>query len=143
MPYKGTLNSPWIVEQMLRWRTLLFGLLFGALDSIALPVIKGVSIGWNPLYMAIPLVLYAASPFVFLKALSGESLTIMNLVWDLTSDVIVTLIGLFVFREYITPTKLLGVFFSFVSLFLMTYEGNGWNQFLSENFERFGGFLSK
>jgi drug/metabolite transporter (DMT)-like permease len=55
----------------------------------------------------------------------------------------VTLIGLFVFREYITPTKLLGVFFSFVSLFLMTYEGNGWNQFLSENFERIGGFLSK
>lgn len=130
-------------SRMLNWRTLLFGITLGLIDSIALPAIKGVSIGWNPLYMIVPVALYAASPFVFLKALSGESLAIMNLVWDLSSDVIVTLIGLFVFREHITPTKLIGVFLSFISLFLMTYECDGWNQFISENFQRVGGFFTK
>jgi multidrug transporter EmrE-like cation transporter len=113
---------------MFKYTTLLFGLLFGVLDAIALPVVKGVSLGWKPIWMGIPLLIYALNPFIFLKALSTESLAIMNLVWDLSSDVLVTLIGIFVFGEHIPRIKLIGVILSFVSLFLMTYEGNGWGQ---------------
>lgn len=113
---------------MFKYTTLFFGILFGILDAIALPVVKGVSTGWKPLWMALPAVIYAINPFIFLKALSTESLAIMNLVWDLSSDVIVTLIGVFMFKEYIPRTKLIGVVLSFVSLFLMTYEGNGWGE---------------
>lgn len=113
---------------MFRYKTLLFGLLFGIIDAIALPIVKGVSIGWKPLWMIVPALIYAINPFIFLKALSTETLTIMNLVWDLSSDVIVTLIGILVFGEHIPHTKLIGVVLSFVSLFLMTYEGNGWGQ---------------
>ena len=121
---------------MLNWRTLLFGLGFGLLDSIALPIIKTVSLGANPFWMIIPTLVYAMSPFAFLAALKWESLTIMNLVWDLTSDIVVTLIGIFLFRESIPPVKMLGVAFSFVALFLMTYEGNGWNEFLETHAKR-------
>lgn len=123
---------------MLNWRTLGFGLLFGLIDSIALPTIKQVSVGGlGRAWMAVPFLLYAASPFLFLKALlGGETLTIMNLVWDLTSDVVVTLIGLAVFSEVIPPVKLVGVAFSFLSLFLMTYEGDGWNEYLASNTRR-------
>ena len=93
--------------------------------------------GWNPWWLLVPVALYAISPFIFLSALkSGETLTIMNLVWDLTSDVVITIIGLLIFAEKLSPVKLLGVCFSFVSLFLMTYEGNGWNTFLAENFNK-------
>jgi multidrug transporter EmrE-like cation transporter len=116
---------------MFNIRTLLYGLGFGLLDATALPIVKNVSRGWNLWWMAIPMILYGLSPFIFLKALSKETLTIMNLVWDLSSDVVITLIGLFVFAEHVPPVKLLGVFFSFIALFLMTYEGNGWNEFLS------------
>ena len=118
---------------MINWRTLLFGLGFGLIDSIALPITKAVSNGLNKWFMVIPMIFYAFSPLVFLKALSSESLTIMNLVWDLSSDLIVTLIGLFWFKESVSPVKLLGVALSFVSMFLMTYEPNGWNEFLSTN----------
>lgn len=121
---------------MLNLRTLLFGVLFGAIDAASLPIIKGVSIGWNMKWMLVPFLLYAASPFVFLKGLAGESLTILNLVWDLSSDVIITLIGLLVFKETIPPLKMLGVCLSFVALFLMSYEGDGWNVWLASNFER-------
>lgn len=113
---------------MFKYTTLLFGLLFGILDGIALPFVKGVSAGWKPFWMAVPILIYACNPLIFLKALSTESLAIMNLVWDLSSDVIVTLIGIFGFGEHIPRTKLLGVLLSFVSLFLMTYEGNGWGE---------------
>lgn len=122
---------------MFNIRTLLFGLGFGLLDATALPVVKNVSRGWNLWWMIVPAILYGLSPFMFLKALSTETLTIMNLVWDLSSDVVITLIGLFVFAEKVSPVKLLGVFFSFLALFLMTYEGDGWNEFLSSNTRRF------
>ena len=72
--------------------------------------------------MVIPFVLYALSPFVFLEGLKGETLTILNLIWDLSSDLIITLIGLFYFRESLSYTKGLGVLFSFIALFLMSYE---------------------
>lgn len=121
---------------MFNIRTLLFGLGFGLLDATALPIIKNVSKGWNLWWMVIPMIIYGLSPFMFLKALSAETLTIMNLVWDLSSDVIITLIGLFVFAENVPPVKLLGVSFSFIALFLMTYEGDGWNEFLSSNTRR-------
>ena len=84
--------------------------------------------------MAVPVLLYGLSPFIFLKALEKETLTIMNMIWDLSSDLIVTAIGLLVFAEHVSPTKLLGVFFSFIGLFLMTYEGDGWNDFLTRNY---------
>ncbi len=121
---------------MLNARTLMFGLIFGLLDSIGLPIIKKVSHGLNPLWMIVPVILYASSPFIFLKALEGETLTIMNLVWDLTSDVIVTLIGLLYFSEKVSAVKLLGVCLSFVSLSLMAYEPDGWEAMINRNISR-------
>ena len=107
--------------KMLNLRTLLFGLMFGLLDAVSLPVIKAVSVGGVSFgWMIVPFLLYAASPFLFLTGLRGETLTILNLVWDLSSDVIITIIGLAFFRESISSTKLLGVCMSFVALFLMT-----------------------
>ena len=126
---------------MFNWRTLLYGLGFGLLDSIALPITKGVSLGWNKLYMIIPVLLYAASPLLFLKALGSESLTVMNLVWDLSSDIIVTLIGLFVFAEKISPVKLMGVLTGIISMFLLTYDNRSWNGFLAENLNMTGGIF--
>jgi multidrug transporter EmrE-like cation transporter len=121
---------------MINWHTLGYGLTFGALDSIALPIVKGVSIGWSKLWMIIPVLMYGASPFLLLSALKRETLTIMNLVWDLTSDLVVTLIGLVVFAESITPMKALGVFFSFIALFCMSYESATVNEFLTNSLKR-------
>ena len=109
--------------QMFNLRTLLFGVIFGLLDAVGLPVVKAVSSNLiSAKWMIIPFLLYASSPFIFLRGLAGETLTILNLVWDLTSDLTITIIGLFFFGESIGYTKALGVCFSFIALFLMTYE---------------------
>jgi hypothetical protein len=55
----------------------------------------------------------------------------MNLVWDLTSVILITFIGLFVFAETISP---IGVLLGLVGLFLMTYESPAMNEFLSRNY---------
>ena len=115
-------------------RTLGYGLGFGALDATALPVVKAVSNGAHPAWMIVPVLLYGASPFLLLSALRHETLTIMNLVWDLTSDLVVTFIGLIVFGETISPVKGLGVATSFVALTLMSYENNAVNDFLARNY---------
>jgi multidrug transporter EmrE-like cation transporter len=85
--------------------------------------------------MLIPTLLYAASPFILLTALRKETLTIMNLVWDLSSDLMVTFIGLVVFAEKISAIKMLGICFSFIGLILMGWESEAVNGFLNRNFE--------
>lgn len=122
---------------MINWRTITYGLTFGTLDAIALPIVKGVSTGWDKAWMLVPVLLYATSPFILLSALRQETLTIMNLVWDLTSDLIVTFIGLVIFAESLSPMKFLGVLFSFLALFCMSYESATVNEFLTSNLQRF------
>lgn len=122
---------------MINWRTITYGLTFGTLDAIALPIVKGVSIGWDKAWMIVPVLMYATSPFILLSALRQETLTIMNLVWDLTSDLIVTFIGLVIFAESLSPMKFLGVLFSFMALFCMSYESATVNEFLTSNLQRF------
>jgi multidrug transporter EmrE-like cation transporter len=126
---------------MLNWRTLAYGLGFGLLDATALPIVKGVSTGWDPAWMIIPTLMYAAAPSILLTALREETLTIMNLVWDLSSDLTVTIIGLLVFAEKISPIKMLGVVVSFIGLILMTWESDAVNGFLNQNFEGLKGAL--
>jgi multidrug transporter EmrE-like cation transporter len=126
---------------MLNWRTLAYGLGFGLLDATALPIVKGVSTGWDPAWMIIPTLMYAAAPSILLTALRKETLTIMNLVWDLSSDLTVTIIGLLVFAEKISPIKMLGVVVSFIGLILMTWESDAVNGFLNQNFEGLKGAL--
>jgi multidrug transporter EmrE-like cation transporter len=118
---------------MFNLHTISFGLIFSGIDAIALPIVKAVHNGANKWWMLIPMIFYAADPFIFLKALDHETLTVMNLVWDMTSDIVISLIGLFVFAEKLPPLKLLGVMVSLVGLFLMTYEGDSWNTFLSRS----------
>jgi multidrug transporter EmrE-like cation transporter len=121
---------------MIYWRTIFFGLTFGLLDSIALPMVKRVSNGADYRWMILPMLMYAASPFIFLEALKEETLTIMNLVWDLTSDLVVTFIGIFFFMEKISHVRLVGVVLSLLSLSLMAYEGDGWNDYLQTNYQK-------
>jgi drug/metabolite transporter (DMT)-like permease len=49
-------------------------------------------------------------------------MTILNLSWDLFSDILVTLLGLLVFKEPHTNRELLGLFFAFIAIFLFATD---------------------
>jgi multidrug transporter EmrE-like cation transporter len=101
--------------------SLILGLLMALIDVISLSLLKAINLGWlkNVLWMIVPTAIYSLQPWLFLKSLQFESLTSMNLIWDMLSDVLVTLVGLFYFKESLSFKKMCGVGLSFVSIYLL------------------------
>jgi multidrug transporter EmrE-like cation transporter len=106
---------------------LLYGLFMASIDVFMLGILKMISTGAikNMLWMAIPTVVYALQPWVFLQSLRFESMIVMNLLWDLISDVLVTANGVLYFKESLSRTKAFGVMFSLLGIFLMSCEKAG------------------
>lgn len=94
------------------------------IDAFILSALKAFHLGWIQWrgILMISMLVYACQPLLFLQSLSHNSLTVMNLLWDVTSDVLVTAIGLFYFSEKLTPLKRMGVLLSLVSVILLTWK---------------------
>ena len=104
------------------YTALTFGAIMATIDLFMLGLLKIISKNESRMirYMILPTIVYALQPWIFLGSLRYESLTVMNLMWDLISDVLVTILGLFYFKEEIGPYKKLGVALSLVSISLMS-----------------------
>jgi multidrug transporter EmrE-like cation transporter len=103
---------------------LVYGTYMSIVDVFMLGLLKAIHLGWvSSALLFLPSVVYAMQPWVFLASLKFESLTVMNLMWDVLSDVLVTFMGIYFFKETITRTKLIGIGLSFLSVFFLTYPG--------------------
>jgi len=114
----------WRIE----WVPLGFGLIMASIDVIMLSMVKSISLNTARMirWMILPTIIYAIQPWIFLESLKHESLIVMNLMWDLASDVLVTLLGFFYFKEQIGFYKRIGVVLSFISIFLLaSADGEG------------------
>jgi multidrug transporter EmrE-like cation transporter len=106
---------------------LKFGFMMAMVDVFMLSIVKTVSLNSRLLkWMIVPTVVYAIQPWIFLQSLEFESLIIMNLLWDVISDVLVTLTGLIFFKESIGIYKLFGVILSLISITLMSLDDGDW-----------------
>ncbi len=116
----------------INWIPVGFGALMASIDVFMLSIIKSIS--GNPSrflkWMILPTIVYAIQPWIFLSSLQFESLIVMNLMWDLISDILVTATGFLYFKEKIGPYKTLGVILSFVSIVLMSIQDGKWEDFL-------------
>jgi len=101
-----------------------FGGSMALIDALILSSLKAFNLGWIQWrgIILISMVVYACQPLLFLESLKYSTLTVMNLLWDVMSDVLVTAIGLFYFSEKLTRFKKLGVMFSFISIILLTWK---------------------
>jgi multidrug transporter EmrE-like cation transporter len=107
----------------LRWNTIGLGIFMAIIDVFVLSAMKMKSLGvLNGWVIPLAVIMYSMQPLIFFKSLKTETMTVMNLFWDLSSDVLVTLVGLFVFKEYLTPRRMAGVALSLISLFLLAGE---------------------
>lgn len=103
---------------------LVYGTYMATVDVFMLGILKAINLGWvSKRLMFLPTLIYAMQPWVFLTSLNYESLTVMNLIWDVLSDVLVTIEGLFFFQEKVSRTKMLGVGLSLISIFLLSWNG--------------------
>lgn len=106
---------------------LLYGLVMATIDAFMLSFIKAFNLGWikdvgwfkGARLMLLPTLVYALQPWIFLEAMKFETLTVMNLLWDMMSDVLVTAVGLLYFEEVLSPRKMIGVVLSFIAMCLL------------------------
>lgn len=98
-----------------------------------LTLVKYISLDAQHLirWMILPTLLYAVHPWIFLQSLQFESLIVMNLLVDLSSDILVTLVGLFFFKEKLGKWKVLGVSLSFLAIILMSLNDADLDSFFS------------
>lgn len=103
---------------------LAFASLMALIDTFVLSGLKKYSAGDHSYGLAIPIgmLIYSLQPLLFLQSLRYESMTVMNILWDIMSDLSVTLIGLIYFKERLTPLKMLGLSFAFVAIVLLSYD---------------------
>jgi drug/metabolite transporter (DMT)-like permease len=102
---------------------LLFGLIMATIDLFALAVLKNISLKkYSINWMIFASLIYACQPWIFLKGLNFTSMTILNLSWDLFSDILVTLSGLLIFKEAHTKRELLGICFALVAIYLFATD---------------------
>jgi multidrug transporter EmrE-like cation transporter len=103
---------------------IFFGTLMALVDICMMSSVKMIHNGTFSTTVGLPVSigLYALEPLIFLKAMKYEGMVVTNLVWNLMSNVIVTLQGILIFGETVKGLRWLGVCMSLLSLALMAYS---------------------
>lgn len=101
-----------------------FASLMAMIDTFVLSGLKKYSTGELQYGILVPLGMlsYSLQPLIFLQSLKFESMTVMNILWDVMSDLMVTFIGLIYFREKISNIKMVGLCFAFIAISLLSYD---------------------
>ena len=102
---------------------IVFGTLMALIDIAMMGTVKMTSAGGITTAVGVPLsmILYSLEPLVFLKAMKYEGMVVTNLVWNMLSDVIVTLQGVFIFGESIKGVRWVGIAMSIIALSIFAY----------------------
>ena len=100
-----------------------FATLMATMDAVVLAWIKDYALGlvsWK--FVPLAMFMYGLQPYIFLQSMRYESMTVMNIMWDLISDVLVTATGLLYFKEKLTPVKHGALGLAFVSILLFACD---------------------
>ena len=108
---------------MFNWTTLFYGTLLASVDIVMMPIAKMVNKGTlSVAWMALATLVYALDPWIFLKSLNGETMMIMNMLWNMMSNIVIVGTGYILFSERVSMVKSVGIVLSFISILLMCWE---------------------
>jgi multidrug transporter EmrE-like cation transporter len=108
----------------INWSPIAFATSMAGIDVLAFSILKKISVKeLSMLFLPVVMLIYSAQPAIFLQALQFENMVIVNLLWNLMSNILVTFTGLILLKESVSLLKGTGIVLSFVSIYLMTYEG--------------------
>jgi len=102
------------------------------MDSVILPMIAYIrnyklSLNW----MWIPSIVYAVQPWIFKYSLGFTSMTVMNLLWDVSSDLIVSFIGIFIMKERLNMYQIMGIILAITSIIFFGIGRGGVEEYIS------------
>lgn len=107
---------------------LFYGLILASNDVINMSIVKNISIGilsLNWIYFAH--ILYGFQMIIFYKGLKVTGMSLLNLTWNLISNIVITMIGLYYFKENVKHLEIWGILFALFALFLFQlaqYQSN-------------------
>jgi len=103
---------------------IVFGIVMALIDISMMGTLKLVDQGKLVYVIGFPIatILYAFEPYVFLKAMTHSNMVVTNLIWNLASNILVTLAGVFFFGESIKGLKWLAIAMSLFSLAIFAYS---------------------
>jgi multidrug transporter EmrE-like cation transporter len=120
-----------VLIQSVNWKVgsfdllpIVFGLVMALIDITMMGTLKFVDQGKLAYNIGFPIatLLYAFEPYVFLKAMAHSNMLTTNLIWNLASNILVTLAGVFFFKEKIKGLKWLAIGLSLFSLGIFAYS---------------------
>lgn len=95
------------------------GIILSIVDIITMSIAKEITINkLKEIWIIIPFILYGSQMLIFKYGLKFTSMTVLNITWDLSSCIGVSLIGLYYFKEEISRLEAFGIFFGLISLIL-------------------------
>ncbi len=105
-----------------KFKALLFGLSMAIIDAIVLSLLKiqNTHQKYTNTFFVVAMIIYAFQPLIFYKGLSYAPMSILNILWDLFSDLIVCIIGFLIFKEQLTTRQYIGVILAFMSIILLS-----------------------
>jgi len=105
------------------WIPIAFATGMAMIDSLAFSILKKISLKeLGMMFLPLSMLIYSSQPVIFLQALKFENMAIVNLLWNMMSNILVTFTGLVLLQEKVGLFKGVGIALSFVAIFLMTYE---------------------
>jgi multidrug transporter EmrE-like cation transporter len=101
---------------------IIVGLIMSLNDLISMSITKEIVIGnLTNNWMVIAFFLYGIQIIIFYNGIKFTSMSTLNLSWNLCSTVIITLIGLYYYKESISHIEIWGIGFALFALFLFSY----------------------
>ena len=102
---------------------IFFGTLMAIVDIFMMSSVKMINQATIPYSWGVPLSIsfYALQPLIFLKAMNYEGMVVTNLVWNLVSNIVITLQGVLIFGESIKGLRWVGIAMAVVSLGFLAY----------------------
>ncbi len=99
----------------------LYALYMASIDGLVMSSLKAYKVGMikSILVFPIAMLVYGFQPLVFYRGLGFESMTVLNVLWDVLSDVIVAVIGVFIFGEKLTTQQCVGLAFCMGGIVLL------------------------
>ena len=106
------------------WGALAYSSLMAIIDIISLGLVKASYLGSLPLFTGLFLstLIYATQPFLFYNSMRFEGMAVINLLWNVLSSIVVTLLGILYFEEKLNNKKLIGALFSIVAIILLASD---------------------
>lgn len=96
-----------------------FGLMLASNDIISMGITKKINLNelsTNWLYFVY--ILYGFQMIIFYYGMKIAPMSVLNLTWNLISNIVITIIGIYYFKENITNLETWGILFALFALFL-------------------------